>query len=134
MTDLPVELSTTGSAAPPRSNGELVFEAPWESRMFGLTIALYEADCFEWTEFQQRLIMAVGRWEADHPAGVGYRYYERWSEALESLLVERGVVAADAIDERVAALADRPAGHDHSRHDHHDRSGQRAHSASHDGG
>jgi nitrile hydratase accessory protein len=113
VSDLPVELATTGSAAPPRSNGELVFEAPWEGRVFGLTIALHEAAVFEWSEFQQRLISVVGRWEAEHPDGAGYRYYERWSEALESLLDERGVVAVESIDERAAALAGRPAGHDH---------------------
>jgi nitrile hydratase accessory protein len=136
VNDLPVELATTGSVAPPRSNGELVFEAPWESRVFGLTIALYEAECFEWSEFQQRLIRAVGRWEAEHPDGEGYRYYERWSEALESLLDERGIVAVDVIDERAAALAARPAGHDHGPRVHHDH-GQherRARSAAHDGG
>ena len=32
-----------GAAAPPRSNGELVFEAPWESRSFGMAVALSEA-------------------------------------------------------------------------------------------
>ena len=31
-----------GPAAPPRANGELVFEAPWESRAFGIAIALVE--------------------------------------------------------------------------------------------
>ena len=33
--------------APPRSNGELVFAAPWESRLFGMTLALHEAGRFE---------------------------------------------------------------------------------------
>ena len=32
-----------GVAAPPRANGELVFAAPWESRVFGVTMALREA-------------------------------------------------------------------------------------------
>ena len=104
---------STGPTAPPRSNGELVFEAPWESRLFGVTVALAEAGQFEWSEFQQRLIGAVGRWEAEHPDGEGYRYYERWAEALESLLGDRGIVAPDSVGERAAELAGRPAGHDH---------------------
>ena len=29
-----------GSAALPRKNGELVFEAPWEGRAFGIAVAL----------------------------------------------------------------------------------------------
>jgi nitrile hydratase accessory protein len=115
VTGVPAELATFGPAAPPRSNGELVFKAPWESRLFGVTMALCDAGRFEWREFQRRLIAAVGRWEAEHPDGAGYHYYERWAEALESLLGDRGILALAAIDERAAALARRPAGHDHGR-------------------
>jgi nitrile hydratase accessory protein len=113
LSELPVELAVAGPAAPPRSNGELVFEAPWESRLFGITMALYEAGRFEWSEFQERLIGAVGRWEAEHPGGEGYRYYERWAEALEALLDHGEIVSTTLIDERAAALAARPPGHDH---------------------
>ncbi|HET6663819.1 MAG TPA: nitrile hydratase accessory protein [Acidimicrobiales bacterium] len=116
MSELPVELATTGPAAPPRSNGEMVFDAPWESRLFGVTLALVEAERFAWSEFQQRLIAAVRRWETEHPDGEGYRYYERWAEALESLLDDLGIVAVEATDARVLALAARPAGHDHGGH------------------
>ena len=49
--DLPEE----GPAAPPRSNGELVFEAPWEGRLFGLTLAMIEARAFTWKEFQAEI-------------------------------------------------------------------------------
>jgi nitrile hydratase accessory protein len=116
LSDLPADLPITGPTAPPRSNGEMVFDAPWESRLFGVTMALVDADRFSWTEFQRRLIAAVGHWEADHPDGEGYRYYERWAEALESLLDDLGIVATETTDARVHALAARPAGHDH--HDH----------------
>jgi nitrile hydratase accessory protein len=124
LSELPVDLPVTGPTAPPRSNGEMVFDAPWESRLFGVTMALVDADRFSWSEFQQRLIAAVGRWEADHPDGEGYRYYERWAEALESLLDDLGIVPVGTTDARALALAARPAGHDHKghdhRHDHHD--------------
>ena len=116
MSELSVELAITGPAAPPRSNGEMVFEAPWESRLFGMTLALVEADLFVWGEFQQRLIAAVGRWEAEHPDGEGYRYYDRWAEALDSVLDDLGIVAVETTDARARALAARPAGHDHHGH------------------
>lgn len=116
MSELPVELAITGTTAPPRSNGEMVFDAPWESRLFGVTLALVEAERFAWSEFQQRLIAAVRLWESEHPDGEGYRYYERWAEALESLLDDLGIVAVEATDARVLALAARPAGHDHHGH------------------
>ena len=31
----------------PRENGELVFQAPWEARAFGLAVALNEKDLYE---------------------------------------------------------------------------------------
>jgi nitrile hydratase accessory protein len=129
LSERPVELAITGPAAPPRSNGEMVFDAPWESRLFGVTLALVESGRFAWSEFQQRLIAAVRRWESEHTDGEGYRYYERWAEALESLLDDLGIVAVETTDERVLALAARPAGHDH--HDHHDHhvAGPAAHDA-----
>ena len=50
-----------GPAAPPRRNGEIVFAAPWQSRIFGLTMALHAAGTFTWDEFRARLIAAIGR-------------------------------------------------------------------------
>ena len=117
MSEPPVELGISGPGAPPRSNGEMVFDAPWESRLFGVTLALVEAERFTWSEFQQRLIAAVRRWEAEHPDGEGYRYYERWAEALEPLLDDLGILAVETTDARVLALASRPAGHDHGGHE-----------------
>jgi nitrile hydratase accessory protein len=130
LSELPVDLPITGPTAPPRSNGEMVFDAPWESRLFGVTMALVDADRFSWSEFQQRLIAAVGRWEADHPDGEGYRYYERWAEALESLLADLGIVAIETTDARAHALAARPAGHDHL--DHHEHGGHGSGPTTHD--
>jgi hypothetical protein len=37
-----LDLDVEGPAAPPRSNGELAFAAPWESRAFGLAMALHD--------------------------------------------------------------------------------------------
>lgn len=104
-------------AGPPRLNGEMVFDEPWESRSFAMAAALVEEGCFGWDDFRDHLIAAVRRWEAD-PDGE-YRYYERWQEALESITADRGIVAGLEVDELAAAYAARPPGHDHG-HDHGD--------------
>ena len=39
----------------PRKNGELVFEAPWEARAFGLAVALNDSGLYPWRDFSQRL-------------------------------------------------------------------------------
>jgi len=111
-------LDSAGPAAPPRDNGELVFAAPWESRAFGLALALNEAGLIDWEEFRQALIREIGDWEAAHPSGEGWSYYGCWLRALERTASARGLVDPGALDERAALLAARPAGHDHERHGH----------------
>ena len=59
MSDRTGVLPTEGPEAPPRRNGELVFEAPWESRAFGMAVALCEQGLFEWEEFRRCLIAEI---------------------------------------------------------------------------
>jgi nitrile hydratase accessory protein len=98
----------------PRSNGELVFAAPWETRAFGMAVALHEQGTYDWDAFRARLVAEIGAAEPDD----GSEYYERWIAALERLLVDRGVVDDAAIERRVAELAHEEA-HDHEHHHHH---------------
>jgi nitrile hydratase accessory protein len=106
-------LDLQGPAEPPRRNGELVFEAPWESRLFGLTLALCEAGTFEWEAFRRLLIEEIGRSGAEGGAPA-WSYYARWEAAFERLLAERGLCSGAELETRVRALAARPAGHDHA--------------------
>lgn len=109
-----VDLGIDGPSAPPRRNGELAFAAPWESRVFGLAVALEEQGLFEWREFQQSLIAEIRRWESENEAARGdFRYYDHWQAALERLLERKGICSAAELDDRARALADRPPGHDH---------------------
>jgi len=107
-------LDQDGPAAPPRRNGELAFEAPWESRLFGVTLALCEAGRFEWEEFRRLLIEEIGRYDAGGGAPEAWSYYARWQAAFERLLAAKGLCGGAELDARVRALAERPAGHDHS--------------------
>jgi nitrile hydratase accessory protein len=117
VSDESARLDAEGPAAPPRLNGELVFEAPWEGRVFGLTMALCDRGAFAWEDFRRHLIAEIGAWERDHPEPVerqaAYRYYERWQAALERLLAERGLCPPGELTARTRELAARPAGHDH---------------------
>jgi nitrile hydratase accessory protein len=86
-----------GAAAAPRRNGELVFEAPWQGRIFGMAVAMHEGERIDWEEFRQRLIACIGAAEA---TGDPSSYYERWTAAFEALLIERGIIRAEELDER----------------------------------
>ena len=100
--------------APPRRNGEIVFETVWESRVFGITMTLYEAGAFRWEEFRDRLIDAIGaRERAHHPDDSASRYWDCWLSALERIIVEKGLCPPDAPASRLAAFEARPPGHDH---------------------
>jgi len=89
-------LDVDGPAAPPRRNGELVFEAPWQSRVFGLAAAIVDT-CFagDREPFRQELIRAI----ADEPERP---YWDSWTAALEKLVVEHGLVDELSIERHVA--------------------------------
>ena len=42
--------------AVPRTNGELVFEAPWEGRVFGMAVALNDQGVYPWRDFRDQLV------------------------------------------------------------------------------
>ena len=108
----------SGVEALPRSNGELVFEAPWQARAFGVAVGVVQQQGLDWEEFRRRLIDEIGAWEREHgDAPDAYSYYERWLAALERLELETGMISTEEIEAevlRVAAEDD----HDHDHHDH----------------
>ena len=100
-----------GPLAPPMANGELAFAEPWQGRIFGMAWALCESGCFEWPEFQASLIEAIARHDAAHEDE--HTYYDRFQEALEALLIAKGLATGAGLETRRQALAERPHGHDH---------------------
>ena len=83
----------------PRKNGELVFEAPWEGRAFGMAVALSDRHVYHWDEFRSHLIDEITMADA---SSAGTTYYERWTAALEALLTARGVITRAELDLRAA--------------------------------
>lgn len=106
-------LDLDGPAAPPRSNGELVFAEPWESRAFGMAVSLHQAGVFSWPQFRAALVARIAAWEAASATGDTWNYYEHWLGALEDVLAESRTVLGDEVTTRAQAIAGRPAGHDH---------------------
>ena len=80
-----------GSAALPRRNGELVFDAPWQPRAFGLALAVVERLGVPWRAFQKHLIAEI----AARPEAP---YYDSWVAALEGLVLEHGVATAQDLE------------------------------------
>ncbi len=73
------QLSLSGMDLPHR-NGELAFDAPWQSRVFALAAAVVErAFGGDREPFRRQLIKAI----ATQP---GRPYWESWTAALEALV------------------------------------------------
>ena len=87
-----------GTAALPRRNGELVFQAPWEGRAFGMAVALRDRGVYRWDEFRELLVQRV----AGGPPG----YYESWLEAFEDLLLARGLIGHAELRARAQEFKD----------------------------
>jgi hypothetical protein len=64
----------------PRRNGELAFDAPWQSTVFALAAAVVEhAFGGDREPFRRQLIKAIAA-QPDRP------YWESWTTALEALV------------------------------------------------
>ena len=108
-----VALDVSGSAAPPRVNGELVFETPWEGRAFGLVMALCDQQVIDWETFRVELIGAIAQWENAPEPKPAWSYYSCWLCAAERVVTQAGVLNVSDIDALFQTFLKRPHGHDH---------------------
>lgn len=93
--------------APPRQEGHLQFDRDWEKMAFGVAIALSKQGYFEWEAFRQTLIETISEWEATHNLDdPDWDYYQCWLTALEKLLLQSGVIAADELETQISQLLD----------------------------
>jgi cobaltochelatase CobN len=91
-----VVAAMAGQAALPRKNGELVFDEPWQGRVFGMAVALHEQGCFDWEEFRQTLIRQV---QAAEARGGAFMYYEVWLATFEDVLARKQIVTPGELEE-----------------------------------
>lgn len=101
--DPALEAALAGVAPIPRDAGGPVFAEPWQAQAFALTLQLQAAGLFTWAEWAE----ALGREIREHlqhgGCADGSDYYERWSEALEHLVIAKGVSSHAALDETSAS-------------------------------
>ena len=84
----------------PRDNGELVFEHPWQSRLFATTMALCDSGTIDYESFRSGLIAAI----ESRPD----EYWSSWQDALELLLAEADVIDTAELTVRAARFAEHP--------------------------
>lgn len=106
------EMPLQDEIAPPMANGEVIFEAPWQTRVFGLARLLCEQGHYDWDEFRACLIRQIANWEASG-RNEPYEYFDHFLAALDDLLQEKNICSLTELDSRTSTLAARPHGHDH---------------------
>lgn len=99
MTDA---LDLDGPAAPPRANGELVFEHPWQRRTFATTMALCDAGVVDYDRFRDELIARIGEQDATGDED----YWAAWQDALEGVLTRDDICEPAELARRATAFAD----------------------------
>ena len=102
-----------GPLAPPMANGEVLFEAPWQGRVFGMARVLAESGHYTWDEFRAHLIAQIGAWDRSSESAADYHYYDHFLAALQTLLAEKQLLPAAVLEDRIRTFAERPHGHDH---------------------
>jgi nitrile hydratase accessory protein len=99
----------------PTEDGDPVFEAAWQARIFGLSVSMRGEDgVFKWESFQQRLAEEIATEEAPEAPGMGAStgedlerdYYRQWLAAFERLLLEEGHLDREQLQRRAAEFAD----------------------------
>ena len=82
---------------------ERVFGEPWHAHVFALAVKLSEAGHFTWSEWGEHFGAHLRRAAAADdstddarpmPETDSATYYDVWLDALESLLMQRGLVSA----------------------------------------
>lgn len=96
----------------PGESDEPVFHAPWEAKAFAIVNQLAAKAYCSWPEWTDYLAAEITATEQDAPGSKAY--YEQWIAACEKLLIEKGIIEAQAINKKIDDLiAEQEADHQH---------------------
>lgn len=79
-----------------------IFAEPWQAQAFAMTVALHQTGLFTWPEWAEALSQEIKRAQAEGDPDRGDTYYDHWLNALEALVIAKGV----ADETLLAALRD----------------------------
>lgn len=74
-----------------------VFGAPWQAQAFALATALRERGIFGADEWAQALGDAIRRAQQRGDPDDGSTYWRHWLDALETLLIAKGLATAEQV-------------------------------------
>jgi nitrile hydratase accessory protein len=89
----------------PRDGEDPVFAEAWEAQAFAMALLLHERGVFTWKEWSATLADEIKAAETGGEAD-DTKYYHHWLNALERLVVEKGVASADRLHDVAHAWED----------------------------
>jgi nitrile hydratase accessory protein len=105
MNTTPLQAELAALPGLPRDADGPVFAAPWQAQAFALTVSLHQRGVFTWPEWAGALSRAITQAQARGDADLGDTYYQHWLDALESLLIAKGLAGHAQIHALEAAWA-----------------------------
>jgi nitrile hydratase accessory protein len=81
----------------PRDAQGPVFAAPWQAHAFAMVLALHERGAFAWTEWADALSQSIRAAQQRGDADAGDTYYMHWLDALESIVIAKGLADPDRL-------------------------------------
>lgn len=97
--------SLAGKTPIPRDADGPVFAEPWQAQAFALVVQLQAKGVFSADEWAQALGAEIREAVAAGGCRDGSDYYERWCEALEHLLIAKGLASHASVDDLAASWA-----------------------------
>lgn len=91
---------------------EPAFQSPWEAKAFAMVNQLTSSEHWSWPEWTDAFAQEIAAAESDQTDTS--TYYERWVSACEKLLVAKGMLDSNAINQRIEQLLmeqERDSGH-----------------------
>ena len=73
------------------------FEEPWHAQVFALAVALNEAGHFTWPEWTELFGANLQTLRAANNLTGDEGYYVAWVSALEQMMIQKDIVAPDAL-------------------------------------
>jgi len=83
----------------PRDDEGPVFNEPWQAEVFAMTLSLYEKEVFSWSEWADQLTNSIQTAQNSGDPDLGDTYYLHWLDALEKMVVSKGIGAAAQLTE-----------------------------------
>jgi nitrile hydratase accessory protein len=78
------------------------FDAPWQAQAFAIVVGLNKAGYFGWDEWVGVFSQEIARSPARAGESKNDTYYRQWLDALEQIVVTRGLLAREDAKARAA--------------------------------